>query len=63
MGDFSCERGASRRLLIGDFTIMLLMASKAWLWLTEVEMCEEAEETRGKDRNYEEDTEGDDKLP
>jgi len=43
-------------------TIRLLMLTKAWLGLPEVEMWEEAEETRGEDGNYEAETEGDDEL-
>jgi len=43
-------------------TIRLLMLNKAWLGLPEVEMWEEAGETRGEDGNYEPDTEGDNEL-
>jgi len=50
-----------RNPMVGS-TIRLLMLTKAWLGLPEVEMWEEAEETRGEDGNYEADTEGDDEL-
>lgn len=50
-----------RNRMVGS-TIRLLMLTKAWLGLPEVEMWEEAEETHGEDGNYEADTEGDDEL-
>ena len=47
-----------RNRMVGS-TIKLLLLTKAWLGLPEVEVWEEAEETRGEDGNYEADTEGD----
>ena len=43
-------------------TIQLLMLTKAWLGLLEVETWEEVEETSVEDGNYEADTEGDSEL-
>ena len=51
-----------RNRMVGS-TIRLLMLTKAWLGLPEVESWEEAEETRGEDGNYEADTEGDGEVP
>ena len=51
-----------RNRMVGS-TIRLLMLTKAWLGLPEVEPEEEAKETRGEDGNYEADTEGDGDLP
>ena len=39
-------------------TVRLLMLTKAWLGLPEVDNWEKVEEARGEDGNYEADTEG-----
>ena len=51
-----------RNRMVGS-TIRLLMLTKAWLGLPEVETWEEVEETDGEDGNYEADTERESELP